>query len=748
MSNGKNSIQVNKLKANMVKSLNPQHMAVGIKLSQMQYITQLAADENAPHFTADQKPVKDKKAYRAVDGNYYYRPELRIAERIIPPPGPEVRFLKNAEGKFRLQFELEEAPPTGLPEGAECFNVKMNNIFLEWNENGIKKSHEFPQPTMVIADEDSEASSKFFIRAGSELSSGKVEEIYRAMTTRNSAPRLRVNMTFGYWLNGNSNSDSSSGGNSGLTLIPGYVYPLRKASLATGRPEENSDKDNSSEADKGRKVNKNLLNLKTLSSEIKVPATAYKMILNDKVKIRDILKKAKVRENKADFQTVSLVKKLSFYFDPELQQNKSIYSVLKGEEYLPEDWEDTGFGLVRKAGFPNTIYRLPDELRLAFSQDLGTPYMMPVLYRDDEDEIRVRVTLGAAPWHDPEKLVELQDYLYRTSAGALAAPRIVVGGYEKAVLKLTTAFPEEMQALGGSEIDISLERGVEVILDLSLEYYRFLCELVAGREGMSPVGLIGEVVVTLGEIKSPDNETEHKLIRRVPVRLNLDDMTLLPVEVEIDDEIVSPTKISIVNRSRVDLTVGDCIPRLLQYDENSVVPIGVIDASSPSTFPVNLAGDKNISIDIKPEEEREDLLWNAVQVELIQLRFNKTPREVLDRIHEIAPGGSLTWSITAECPLFLQETLPDKYQNLYRIEVQITRQGYAAKQLILGKENPAVEVKMERRLGDIIARDGYELNTFSYKTRNVYYDHMGEWSQEKAGEGSNLFIFPNQPGNN
>src|SRR5690606_2272988 len=173
----------------------------------------------------------------------------------------------------------------------------------------------------------------------------------------------------------------------------------------------------------------------------------------DKAWAVKVLAQAEERKQKKNFKTASMTRKVSFHFDPNLSINLPIYAALLADETLGDAWMNTDFGWIRKASFPNTVYRLPDEVRLAYNAAMGAPYMIPALYRDAEGEPRVRVTLGATPWHDPEKLVRLRDYLHRSTAGLLAAPHVVVGGYEEARLRLTSAFPEEIRSLQGDGIE-------------------------------------------------------------------------------------------------------------------------------------------------------------------------------------------------------------------------------------------------------------------------------------------------------
>lgn len=446
--------------------------------------------------------------------------------------------------------------------------------------------------------------------------------------------------------------------------------------------------------------------------------------------IDTVLDAAKEREKRSDFKRVTLERVVPFTFDPSLAQNRPIYAALAAADALSDAWVNTSYGWIRSSPFPNTVYRLPDEVRLAYNADLGVPYMMAALYEDAEGEVRVRVTLGAAPWHNPQRLTELRDYLYDSSGGAFAAPAVVVGGYESARLKLTSAFPEEIRPLSGDEAVVSLEGGFTLTLDLSLEFYKFLCELMTGSQGLT-----GEVTVTL--------DGEKKLERIVPVRLNLRDLVGLPLDVQVEQDAVSPTHVEVRNLARSPVRVTGCSVRLLQYDPNSVVPISVVRGLPDVSFPLELEQQSAVTLSLRPDKENDALFWNAVAVELYGQDLTETPTDVLERVHSVAASATLTWEITVECPLFLAPTLPDKYAMLYKVEVQITRPGYAPHQVVLGRDQVRASITMQRTLKDVLAADASGIGSFTYRVRNIYFDRQGSWSDSRQGEGSNLFVFPN-----
>ena len=816
MAPSKNSVKLASLA--LASTYQPQRLAVGINLAQLQYAIQSGADEEAPHFPQGAEPTQDGRAYRSTAGTSYYRPQLRVAQRSVDPKGPDVRFLKDAEGNVWLHFTLEEAPPAGLAEQAEPFNVRVEELRLEWRDaTGASRRRLFDRPTLAATeDPPGSAEPNFEIRVGAKLGTEEVEELFSALRRPASAARVVVKLSYGYWVDEapgqgspsgtrptagtqpSSGSQPSSGARppagTGAEARPSTpaattprlvgMIPLRntgaiahavRTAVATAAqpPAPAATASTGAPATTARAVDARAPAPRIAAAAAPAAAPAAATGRTEALKamplavgtlfggpgqplsaglIRKILDEATQRDHRRDFRRVTLERSVPFTFDPELAQNRPIYSALTADSALGDAWVNTSFGWIRTAPFPNTVYRLPDEVRLAYNPDLGLPHMMSALYEDAEGEVRVRVTLGAAPWHDPERLTALRDYLYESTAGALAAPAVVVGGYQSARLRLTSAFPEEIRSLAGEEAEVSLEGGFTITLDLSLEFYKFLCELLTGS-----LGLTGEIAVTLetaapaaGGGSAPASGTgaaggrsAERIQRIVPVRLNLADLVGLPLDVQVEKDAVSPTRVEVRNLARSSVRVTGCAARLLQYDPNSVVPISVLRASATAPFPLELEPRGAAAVALQPDAAGADVLWNAVAVELFGQDLTETPTEVLERVHSVAASATLTWVITVECPLFLAPTVPEKYAMLYKVEVQISRPGYAAQQVVLGRETPRGSVTMQRTLRDVLAADAGSIGTFTYRVRNVYFDRQGSWSEPREGEGSNLFVFPN-----
>lgn len=711
-------------------------LAVGMPITRLQHLVQVLGDEHAPHFTPAQEPNRDGAAFQAVNGQIYYRPDLRVAQRSTAPLGPEVRFLKDPAGTVRLLFELEEAPPPGLPDGAEPLSVKPGAVTLSWQENGQPRQQVFASPTLVGTD-DPQAPGRpdFRLRVAAELRADEVDLLYRALSSAGAAAQVTVTFTCGYWVDESVVVDPTPPPPGRGPRFPRRPWLDRLVPLSPHLL-----------------IHENLTRVEEPSPPLPsapVAAAGLGRSLQTSVLLRadllDLVRdQAQRRETRPDFRNVELVRTVPFFFDPALEHNRPIYSAVVGDASLSDTWENIGLGLVRAADFPNTVYRLPDEIRLAYNADLGAPHVIPTLYRGADDEVRVRVLLRAAPWYDPATLVALRDLLRKTSGGALSAANVVMGGYEKAVLRLGGAFPEQIRALGGAtQTEIGLEGSFELVLDLSLEFYRLLAELLVG-----PVGLTGEVDVTLKMAPDASGAPAQTKVFHLPLRLQLGDVANLPADVRVASEAVSPGEVQVINTAGAEARVGGCAVRLLQFDTNSVAPLEVFEAAVQApAFPATLAPGAELTLRVGPRDATTSELWNAVQVELLGHELTAPAREVMDRIHELAPSGAVRWTLTVESPLLTRTPLPPAYANLHRIEVRIESQGFAAQQVVLSPERPQAQVTLDRTLREIVGDAAGDLARFSYRVRNIYLDRPGPWGEPQIGEGSTLFVFP-QPAEN
>lgn len=714
MPEGQNSVTVALPDSSAPVVVQPGLVAVGAPLTTVRRIVQLQADEHAPHFPQGQEPLEDGRIYRGVDGQDYYRPDLLVSRS--PTAGPNVRFLRDAQGKIRLEFELEDRAPAGAPAEAQPFNVAVGQVALQWVDRGQSKSRTFQDPTRTAAD--GSGGPRFVVRVGADLAADEVAPLLAALRDPDAKATVSVALSYGYWV------DAAPAQPTG----PATVSPaIRRVVVAQPEVVRRA----SAEVSAAPLAEPRVIALKPLRAVLS-PAV-----------VSAVLEQAKAREQQPNFKRVELARTVPFTFLPTLPENRRVYGVFEGHDALAERWEASDWGWIRGAPFANTVYRVPDEVRLAYNAELGVPHFLPVLYREGQDEqgdVRVRVVLRAEPWHDPEKLVKLRDGLHAGQPGLYAAPAVVAGGWEQATLKLTGAFPEQLHVVDGNAIAVSLERGFEIRLDLTLEFYKFLCQVMTNAPGLT-----GEVQVTL-DTTPPDSGAPAGTPAKtrtdfVPVRLTLDDLARLPVDVAVAGDAISPRELTIGNRAAAGMRIRACAPRLVQQDHNSAVPLDVYEASAETPFPATVASGASLGVRVAPKDPHPDQVWNAVHVELIGQELLAPADQTLTRIYEVLPQNTLPWTITVECPVFLQDPVPTKFQNLYRVEVKITRQGYAAQQVVLRKGQATGRVTMERTLRDLLSAEGAA--TFSYRVRNIYFDHEGRWSDERVGEGSSIVVFPN-----
>jgi hypothetical protein len=713
-------------------------VVTSLSLATIQHFALVLADESAPRFAPAQEPLSDNRTFTATDGAVCYRPALQLATRSGQIPGPDVRFLKDADGVVRLQIEIEEKP-SGF-ENARPFPVRVDSLTLVWSGG----SKALPHPSLFFHEERPGHEPRLVIRAGVPLAANEVEPIYHAMQ---ADARLDLVLSYGYWVEQPAAGGTPTPGTGasvtgptladllGSTALPGIIMarPERLTPLRTPRvrtPEVRPQPETAALTPAATRAWRRawLRNPQAAANiaDLRRPGFDWR-------KLKEAEEQLATRP---DFRTAALTRTISLRLDANLVQNRPIYAAIRTENSrLHTTWTDTPFGFIRQAEFANTVYRLPDELRLAFNPALGAPHILPHLYRSDDESVRVRVTLRVIPWHDPQKIIDLGDFLYTDTAGRLANPDIIVGGYTTALLRFTTAFPEEIVMVGQQALEISLEHAADLTLDLSLAFYRYLTELLT-----SPVGITGEVAVTL-----PGPQEGDSMVKRIPLRLVLDQPAGIDLDIHPLGETLSPDRVELVNNARCAIGVGGCVPRLLQIDSNSVVPLAVFRATSTTPFPHVLETGGRLTVLFNTETAGE-ALWNGVQVALTGHHLVQDRQAVLNRIHEIAPSGTLAWKIRVECPLFRAPTRPDDFALLYRLRVVIRRDGYAPQELILGADKPEAEITMQRTLQDMVGGSSADLPTFTWQVQNIWYDREGAWSDARSATGENLFVFPNPAG--
>jgi hypothetical protein len=711
-------------------------------------------DQDAPRFAAGSVPSPAGSAYTATNGTVHYNPVLGIGQRAPGNPAPDVWLLTSQAGTVQLHLTLQEVPPAGLDPAAEPFAVRVDAMAVRWAGGRL----DIPEPTLEVIPDATDTSAAFLIRGGVEVPAGTVTLLEAAMKADTTC-LVEVTMSYGFWVEVPTGPveppdpqpwqpvripiERLRGGVRIAT--EGMVEPMRHrlvpesiggAAVVAPRPAELARPHLAEgisilggvgvgpvSADDGGTAE--------VGGFRRVPQVAREL---PRGLIDALLASARQREMRSDFRRVTLVRTVGFMFDPAEPINRSIYRGLRPGGLEDEGWVDSGAGMIRASSFPNTLFRVPDELRLAFNPDLGTPYVLPTIYRGPDDADRVRVLLRAVPWHDPHSVLRLREVLQ-------GAPLLAVGGYERAEIKLTGAFPEQLTIAAGTTVAITVERGVELSLDVTLEFYQFLAELLT-----SPVGITGEVTMTLAEQEPP---ATTPLVKGFPVRLALGSPGPMPVEVRIPADTVSPTEVTLVNTTQVAVRIGACVPWLLQMDPNAVTPLEVHRGTTTTQFPLELAAGAEVAIAVAPMDAVAAAWWNAVELQLIEHEPAADPRDVLEQVHELAPNAALQWRIHIEAPI-LRGPLPPDWATLFGIEVELwsADPGGAPpvkREVILTATRPAGEIVMPRKLRDLL--DGIEgLASFTYRCRTIFTDHQGQWGPEQVEEGSNLFVFPRREG--
>jgi LysM domain len=722
-----NSVQIRPLAQTDLEAVavSPK-VAMGVQLATLQMVSMMVVDGSAPRFRPGVEPLADGQAYQALDGRQLYRPQLRVARRPTGP-GPDVWMLRDADGNVRLQLSLEEAPPAALPPGAVPFPVRVDGVAVVWTGGRL----DVPSPLIEAVAGAGDTDPAFVIRCGVAVPPAVVPALEAAMRN-DQACHLEVTLSYGYWAREVPDPDDPGGPWTWPRgTFPPWKFPpvMGRLSPAGAQPLLVAAAGDATTAAAAEPV---------AAGEIATAAdanmvSAMKML--DSRNFDAIIAAAKWRERHAAFRRASLVRSIGFRFDPADPSNQAIYRGLHPLEMVGESWRDSGSGMIRDSGFPNTLFRIPDEIRFAFAPLLGTPFLVPTLYQDAAGDNRVRVLLRALPWHDPRQLSQLRELLH-------GAPRVVVGGYESAALTLTTAFPEQVVVVGagaGNSVPVPIERGFELTLDVTLEFYQYLAAVLTGAAGIT-----GDVAVTLARPAGADGQPQPALVKRVGVRLALSDPADLPATVSVPPDAVSPRKVTVVNTAGVKVRVGGCTPWLLQLDPNSVAPLDVHKGRCTTPFPVELAPGGSVELEVEPTRP-DVVLWNAVELELLDHVPVADPREVLKHVHELAPSAAYLWRIEVSCPVFAQQPVPAKWADLFRVEVEVWTEGFDKQEVVLHRDAPKAEVTMRRRLADIMRDDLQGLSKFRFRKRNIYVDRIGAWSGEGTEEGTHLFVFPNDP---
>jgi len=671
-------------------------------------------------FAAGAEPVSDGATYTALDGSIHYRPVWRIADRgpgLVA--GPDVWFGRDDEGTIRLGLTLADVPPAGAPAAARSLVIGVDEVTVVWNSG----ARTLDPPVLERPADPADDRPRSLARCGAALLPDDARAIELAMCDAASGCRLDVTYTLYYV----TQNPAQPGGQPRLLVFSDdYVGDKFKE---FGYDTTDMDVDGQrfrlvevreSDIEEARKLLEEVGLEWTTSDTLASLESSLRAVLGDD---RFVELSGAVPPSQSDhYEPTS--QSIPFVFNPNDDANRPIYRALHGAANLTDTWQKSAAGWLRASPFPNTVYRIPDEVRLAFDPDMGTPHVITTLHTDDRGGSSVRVLLRVAPWQDARKILETRA-LTRTEAA-----QVIVGPVQGATLRLGGSFPESIR-IGGEtgEVTVSLAEGADLLMDLSLEYFQLLCEMLGGT-----VGLPGDVEVRL------DDGT----VVPVPVSLRMNKVNDLPVGVEVvPGGAGSPTSVRVTNRSGTAIRVGGCAAVFLRLDAGSVVPMAAYPARCATAFPLVLADDGTADLAFEAVDPPEDARWNAVLVELLDKAMVDDARTTLLRAHQLAGSGELTWDLTISSPVFGAAALPQRWANLANLEVEVSAPGFETTTVVLRKDTPSRTLTMRKPLSALVAGGAAGIQTATYRIRNNYVDHQGRWTEPQQQAGEELVVFPN-----
>ena len=116
---------------------------------------------------------------------------------------------------------------------------------------------------------------------------------------------------------------------------------------------------------------------------------------------------------------------------------------------------------------------------------------------------------------------------------------------------------------------------------------------------------------------------------------------------------------------------------------------------------------------------------------------------MLVKVNQLAGSGELTWDLTISSPVFGGPTPPGRWANLASIDVEVSAPGFDTTTVVLRTSIPSRTLTMRKPLADLIAGGGAGIRTVTYRIRNNYADHQGQWTPPQQQAGEELVVFPN-----
>jgi len=674
-------------------------------------------------FTEAGEPLDAGTAYPALDGTVYYRPSWRVAERgpgLLA--GPDVWFSRDTDGTIGLRWTLADVPPPDAPADAWSLVVGVDRASVVWHGGSQEVSELALQPRVDrVAGQPG-----MLVRGATQLLPDQARALELAMSDASSGCRLEVTCTIHYEV-----QVQQQAGPPRLLVFSAAEDAAAMKFKEFGFSVSYLD-DGGTPYQVVEVEERYLEQTGDLLEELGIGWTPRETLDALRPALIGLLGEYRVDEltgGPVSSQRESpITQAVPFVFNPNDDANRPIYRALHGAANLTGSWQKSAAGWLRAAPFPATVYRIPDEVRLAFDPDLGTPHVVATLYAGGQGSA-VRVLLRVAPWQDPRKVAETRA-LTRGEA-----TQVIVGPVESAALRLGGSFPEGVRIIGAAgRVPISIAGGADLLMDLSLEYFQLLSDALGGA-----VGLPGDVEVRLGD---GDGTVS------VPVSLRMDRVDDLPVGVEVQPPAAggpggSPTAVRVTNRSGTAIRIGGCAATFLQLDRGTVVPMANYPARCTSAFPIELAPGGAADLTFEPADPHDGDRWNAVLVDLLDKTMVDDARTTLLKVHRLAGGGELTWDLTISSPVFAAPTVPTRWAELSSLEVEISAPGFETTTVVLRRDTPARTLTMRTPLSALVAGAAAGIRTATYRVRNNYLDHQGQWTAPQQQSGEELIIFPN-----
>ncbi len=744
--------------------LAPQfNVATSMRLSVLQQAV-VAAVGGGPDFPAAAEPLQDGVAYTANDGIAYYRPLLRVGSRGPGMrPGPDVWFLQDDQGAISFQWTLESVPLTGGPAGARPLPITITSVRMVWAPNG-SQDFQAPGTDPVLPPADDQPAFK--IHGGLQLlTMPEASALESVMNNPNPACRLEVTYTYSYtvqvaqpesdpgpvWRPDRIVRDHRDPRIFGTRREQLLLQPLLARAVADFNPTQLAEVVTPVAEQTVQPVATTAMFAQALAFRAVDPNDAMvarsdvmqqirplrlSTAIRDEIDIRAILQP----DTRPEARTQTVLRSVPFVFEPADEQNRPIYRSLHDSANLTGDWtlqgEDVGW--LRDSDFPNTVFRLPDAMRLAWDPEAAGPRLVPTLYRNAQGDPRVRLLLQLASWQDPNRVV-----LTRKGID-LPAARVVVGPVDGSTLHLGGAFPEALSVVGGdTSLAINLITGAELALDISLEFYQFFCGLVATPEGLS-----GTVNVDIGAKPAAGDQPAVPRNVTIPVLIRLDRVSDLPCKVTIPDtttdkDKLRPQVVTVTNLAGAQISIGGCAGTFLQGDKESVVPVDTYPALCTSTFPITLDPGASTDLTFEMSTPDPDLIWNGVLVELLDKKLTAAPSDILKKVHDRSSSTDVGRLLTVSCPVFQSADRPARWASLISVEVELRVGTIRPVSAVISAANPTRSIDLPATLQDLVQGAPGGITSVGYRVRNNYNDHQGQWTELDEQAGIELVIYPN-----